>query len=290
MNKYDKLATRLALMLTKFNNGEQLSVKELAEEFNVDERTIQRDFKKLSYLPIEKKNGYYSLAPYCLGKLSFSDIKRFAEFSGVRELYPELSDELIVDILNARVSKTMEVRGHRYEDLSRKVDLFNDIGAAILQRRQIAFVYKEKSRVAEPYRLVNTNGIWYLVATEEGVVKNFALSKVEVLEPMNSYFTPGEQIEKMLLDNKGLWYTQTPIDVTLAIDASVAEYFLRRDLLPHQEIIEQDDEKLIVSTKVAYEEEILKTVRYWIPHITILSPKDLQIKLEETLTNYLKKN
>jgi len=290
MNKYDKLATRLILILTKFNSGEQLSVKELAEEFNVDERTIQRDLKKLSYLPIEKKNGYYSLAPYCLGKLSFNDIKRFAEFSGVRELYPKLSDELIVDILNTRVSKTMEVRGHRYEDLSRKVDLFNDLGAAILQRRQIAFVYKEKSRVSEPYRLVNTNGIWYLVATEEGVVKNFALSKVEVLEPMNSYFTPDEQIEKILLDNKGLWYTQTPIDVTLAIDVSVAEYFLRRDLLPHQEIIEQDNENLIVSTKVAYEEEILKTVRYWIPHITILSPKDLQIKLEETLKKYLKKN
>jgi len=287
MNEHDKLATRLALILTKFNDGEHLTVEALAKEFNVHTRTIQRDFKKLSFLPIEKENGVYRLAPYCLGKLTYRDIKQFAAFSGIQSLYPELSNELIVDILNARVSKTMEVKGHRYEDLSQKVDLFNNIGAAILQHRRITFVYKEKPRIAEPYKLVNTNGIWYMVATQEGVVKNFSLSKIESLVVAEEVFVPDTTIEEILRFNQGLWYTQNPIEVTLVIDASVAEYFLRRDLLPHQQIIEQNDERLIVSAKVAYEEEILKTVRYWIPHMTILSPHTLQEKLEASLRNYL---
>ncbi len=290
MNEHDKLATRLALILTRFNDGERLAVDELAREFNVNARTIQRDFKKLSCLPIEKENGFYTLAPYCLGKLTYKDIKQFAAFSGIQELYPELSNELIVDILNARVNKTMEVRGHRYEDLSRKVDLFNNIGAAILQNRQVRFVYHEKKRSAEPYKLVNTNGIWYVVATQEGVVKNFSLSKIESLSVTETHFIPDEKIEEILHCNKGLWYTQNPIDVTLAIDASVAEYFLRRDLLPDQQIIERTDEKLIVSARVAYEEEILKTVRYWIPHLTIISPVSLQEKLEESLRQYLQRD
>ncbi len=49
---YDKLSQRLACIVMKLNNGERFTVKELAEEFNVNERTIQRDIKeKLSFLP-----------------------------------------------------------------------------------------------------------------------------------------------------------------------------------------------------------------------------------------------
>ena len=70
LEEYDKLATRLILILTKFNSGERLSVEDLAEEFNVSDRTIQRDLKKLSYLPIEKSDGCYSLEAYALGKLT----------------------------------------------------------------------------------------------------------------------------------------------------------------------------------------------------------------------------
>ena len=32
MNKHDKIATRLSLILTKLNNGERLSVEDLAKE------------------------------------------------------------------------------------------------------------------------------------------------------------------------------------------------------------------------------------------------------------------
>lgn len=42
MKEYDKLSIRLVQILSKFNNGESLSAQELAQEFNVDTRTIQR--------------------------------------------------------------------------------------------------------------------------------------------------------------------------------------------------------------------------------------------------------
>ncbi|EAI2740509.1 HTH domain-containing protein [Campylobacter jejuni] len=46
MKEYDKLSIRLVQILSKFNNGESLSAQELAQEFNVDTRTIQRDLNE----------------------------------------------------------------------------------------------------------------------------------------------------------------------------------------------------------------------------------------------------
>jgi predicted DNA-binding transcriptional regulator YafY len=43
---YDKILTRLVNILSKLNDGEALSVKELAEEFGVSTKTIQRDFNE----------------------------------------------------------------------------------------------------------------------------------------------------------------------------------------------------------------------------------------------------
>ena len=39
---------------------------------------------------------------------------------------------------------------------------------------------------------------------------------------------------------------------------------------------------------MTFEEEILQTVRYWIPNIKIISPVTLQKKLEDSLKEYLK--
>ncbi len=43
---YDKTLTRLITILSRLNDGEALSVKELAKELGVCDRTIQRDFNE----------------------------------------------------------------------------------------------------------------------------------------------------------------------------------------------------------------------------------------------------
>ncbi len=56
---YDKTLTRLRIILQRLNDGELLSVKELAEELGVNVRTIQRDFNErlVGNYPIEKKRA-----------------------------------------------------------------------------------------------------------------------------------------------------------------------------------------------------------------------------------------
>ncbi len=286
--EHDKIGVRLGMILTKFNSGESFTVADLADEFDVSKKTIQRDLKvRLAYLPIEKKEGYYRLEKYCLGKLSFDDIKNFATFSGLKALYPSLDDTFIIDVLNKKINPSMHIKGHQYEDLSHKLDDFTAIASAIVKKEQIHFTYKKKQRVVSPYRLLNTNGIWYLAGTQKGTLKAFSFSKITDLKSSNIPFAVDKKIVETIEDDSSTWFTKNHIEVTLEVDVSVAEYFLRRPLLPHQKVLESTDEKLVLFTKVAYEEEILRVVRYWMPHITILTPVYLQEKLEEGLRKYL---
>ena len=51
---HDTLVRRLALILVKLNQGEKLEPRQLAIDFNVNLRTIQRDInERFSYLPLE---------------------------------------------------------------------------------------------------------------------------------------------------------------------------------------------------------------------------------------------
>lgn len=286
--EHDKIGTRLALILTKLNGGKRLRVAALAEEFAVSVRTIQKDLnERLSYIPIKKEQGYYLMESYCLGKLNYDDIRHFAAFSGIRELYPQLSDTLIVDLLNQKTSQSIQVKGHRYENLADRFDDFSRVALAIVKSTVLHFNYKQKPRILHPYRLVNTNGIWYVVGTEDGILKNFSFSKMTDIRNAAHSFTADKAITKIVNDDDSLWYTQQKTAVTLSVENSVAEYFLRRALLPHQETIEHTESHLILRTQIAYEDELFRTVRYWIPHIRILDPEDLQQKLEISLKNYL---
>jgi len=286
--EYDKLGTRLGIILTKFNNNERLNPKELAKEFSVSVRTIQKDInQRLSYLPIVKENGYYRLESYALGKLNYEDIKTFAKFSGIKELYPKLDDSFIVDLLNTKVKQNIKVKGYVYENLSHKVDDFNSIAMAIVTNTKLTFNYKEKERLVKPYKLINSNGIWYLIGVEGSELKTFCFSKIKHISNTKESFTKDKTTINIIENDNSLWFTDEKITVTLTVEASVAEYFLRRPLLPEQKVISQDKNYLTLSCVIAFEEEILRICRHWIPHIRIKTPIYLQKKLEDSLKKYL---
>ena len=60
---YNKALTRLRIILQRLNDGEALGTKELAEEFNVSTRTIQRDFNErlISHYPIYQENKKWKM-------------------------------------------------------------------------------------------------------------------------------------------------------------------------------------------------------------------------------------
>lgn len=286
--QHDTIATRLIIILTKLNQGEKFTVDELVEEFNVTARTVQRDLNdRLSYLPIKKENGYYFLEEYYLGKLNFDDIKNFATLSGIKELYPTMQDGFITDMLSNKINQAYLIKGHNYEDLSSKTNEFKILESSILDTTTVNFIYKDKQRLVRPYKLVNSKGIWYLAGVENDVLKTFSFNKISQLEKTSIKFELDDEISQNIQDDDNVWFTKNQIEVVLKVDKGVSDYFIRRKILPNQIIVEDTENALIVSTKVSFDEEILKIVRYWIPHVKIISPNNLQHKLESTLKEYL---
>jgi predicted DNA-binding transcriptional regulator YafY len=290
MKSHDKIATRLAQLLNKFNSGERLSVEELAEEFGVTKRTIQRDIKeRMSYLPIKKENGLYFLEEYYLGKLNFADMQNFAALSGVRELFPSLQENFLKNILDTTVNQAYMVKGHNYEDLSNKTEEFMHLEVAIVTNLLVEFDYKDKHRTVKPYKMINSKGIWYLAGVEDETLKTFSLTKISKLTPTTVEFEVDVDVQETIKDDDNIWFSPKKIEVVLKVEKEVAGYFSRRNILPNQSIVKNlADGGLLVSTKVAFDEEILKLVRYWIPHVEIVSPDYLQDKLEDGLRKYLK--
>lgn len=111
-------------------------------------------------------------------------------------------------------------------------------------------------------------------------IKNFAtLSGIKSLYPSLS-----KEFINQLKQNELNWFTADKlIEVTLQVDNTVKEYFTRKEILPNQKIVEQNDTHFIINTKVSYDDEILSVVKYWIPYITIVKPLYLKEKLDDVL-------
>ncbi|ECK7692919.1 YafY family transcriptional regulator [Campylobacter jejuni] len=271
MKEYDKLSIRLVQILSKFNNGESLSAQELAQEFNVDTRTIQRDLnERLTFMPIKKENGRYVLESFALGKLSFKDIQNFATLSGIAELYPKLDQGFIVDLLSHRVNKVLMVKNEGFQKVD--YELFKDLGVAILKHNVLNFFYKEKERQIKPYKLVNYKGIWYLLGDENDKLKHFNLDKISKLHTKNENFIPDEKLEEQIQNDPNIWLGESK-EVILKLDKMLRNILFRKEILSNYQIIDED--------------EILHLVKQWIPYIKILAPIELKTRLENILKSYL---
>ena len=294
---HDTIVYRLSQILYLLNIGEKLDPQQLAEEFGVTLRTIQRDLnERFAYLPLQRKGKLYFLDPAFLGKLTNRDMERFASLAGIRGLFPALTDDFLRDIFDARIQSALLVKGHSYESLSGKEALFRTVEQAIVAKHPLDFDYpsqRELKRYAavEPYKLINNKGIWYLAARDGDKLKTFAFTKLDRVEVLTGLtFEHDTAIDAKLSEEDGVWLSEDKMEVVLKVDHEVADYFKRRKLIANQ-IVEKEleDGGLIVSARVGHLNQILPIVRYWIPHLRIISPEGLQAEMEGEITGYLGK-
>jgi predicted DNA-binding transcriptional regulator YafY len=293
---HDTLVQRLAMMLVKLNQGEGLEPKRLAEEFGVNLRTIQRDLnERFGYLPLEKVDGVYRMSPAFLGRLSLKDVERFASLAGVAGLFPSLSMEFLRDIFDARMESALLVKGHHYEDLRGKEGAFKALEQAIVGRRRVRFSYEassgtpgSKDYVVDPYKLVNLKGVWYLAARHDDKLKTFSFGRIDALVATDETFEPDAQMLERIRTEEGVWLSDRTVEVVITVDAQAAPYFKRRRLIANQVIVKElADGGLIVSARVGHANQVLPIVRYWMPHLRIVSPVEMQAELEEGVRGYL---
>lgn len=290
--KHNRLALRLGDILAKLNNGERLEIDNLAQEFQVTTRTITRDLReRFAFLDWNEMGPkYYSLNRSSLGQLYQDDIQRFSYFASIQNLFPKIDQEFY----QKHLTDSILVRGLKYENISHKTHDFSQIKRAIEAQNILLFHYLKNDGITQseyrvqPYLLINRNGIWYLIALDNGKIKTFCFTQISNITITHETFNIDEALLEEIRQSESIYYGNQIERVLIEVDASVSLYFQRRDLLPNQALFQtlENGNLQIMSEKVS-EQEILALVRYWIPHLKIIEPIGLQDKLEEDLKAYL---
>lgn len=294
--KHEQLAYRLSRILHKLNTGERLDIRQLAEEFQTNVRTIQRDLnERLGFLAWNEQGArYYSLDKSKLGHLYPEDIERFANFCSIQDLLPKIDREFY----QGHLTQSIQIKGFQYEDIKGKQHEFDTVHNAVKQNRRLRFNYRKAGRekgkyyTLEPYALINRNGIWYLIGIdcEAGRQKTFCFTQMSGIEACSETFTPNPELQAEMLQNDSISHGNQLSEIIIKVNAAAAPYFLRRNLLPNQETLHKlDNGDLLLSCKNVNEMEVVPIVQYWIPNAVIVSPVELQQKMEQRLHDYLKK-
>ena len=284
------LAERITRILMKLYSGEAVTLPALKEEFDVSERTIFRDLERMSAIVERNSQGEYQLIETFRVELQKKDLTRFAQITGTDKMLPDVRPEALMDILQSEPSDKLQVRSANFEEVSLHDPRFSKLRAAIAEHRICHLTYKDKARTLCPYRLSQNKGIWYLAATDNGQVKSFVVSRIELLNVSKDSFQPQQRIHDELDDEDDVWLNNSVIEVTIHVAQPVARYFLRRALLPRQEILETlKDGSLKIRSRARHENQILPILRFWIPHAHIVEPEALSQKIRKELQEYLGK-
>ncbi|WP_434581564.1 WYL domain-containing protein [Sulfurimonas sp. NW15] len=296
---YDKILTRLTIILSKLNDGEALSVKELAKEFNTSERTIQRDFnERLVSFPI------------------YQEKKKWKMQDGFRvEKTKSLEDEIVLDIIEKiteGIGGKFSTKAHKLlskiknedfnpiytklniEDISDRLADIQVLEGAIKEKREVECWYDDERHpkyktVLKPLKIVNFEGFWYLIALRGDTLKKYYLKNISTPKILERTFTTDSKIESLLENSISIWFQEDvePFEVKLYADKAATKYFQRRPL-PTQKIESlSEDGTMEFSVKITHEMEILPLVKYWIPHLHILEPEWVKEIMHEDLAIYL---
>lgn len=291
---HERLAERLASILTKLNIGHQLSVQELAREFQVSTRTIERDFDRLnSYLPLiqDAQTKKFYLESSYLGRFKLQDIKNFAQLSGINDLYPSLDISFLRELFDNRASLVFSAKGYNFEDATQYAEHFKTLTGSIQKRQQIALFYRGQIRVVKPYRLIHHMGNWYLAAVRKQKLRVYRLGRIEkiICSRRLSQFEHNQAVLQQLKDEDGIWFQHEKQEVILSVHPDVAIYFKQRRIFPEQAILnESETGELVISCQIRHQKQLNPLVRYWIPYLKILEPAHLQQELDDGLQGYLK--
>ena len=301
LKSHDTTVTRLILILSKLDENERPTQHELAEEFGVSLRTIQRDIgQRLTYFPIEKTSDgrLFFTEGFSLKRTSFKDIEMVLlslSLSMVMDISPQFSasaHSLLGKLLVPNFSSSYLVKQDPYEKIDMDSSKMNELEFAIQNKRITNIKTTEQEFEVEPYKIVSFDETWYLFAkdTNDEKIKTFFISNLLHVEYSSKIFKAHRNIDKILQNANTAWFEDgVSYEVKVHVMQEIAHYFKRKKYFASQELVrENDDGSLVLSFSVSNDEELDNLIKSWLPHITVISPKRIRKKMLQELEDYIK--
>jgi len=298
---YDAILTRLIDILTKLSNGELYNTKELASEYNVSVRTIQKDiYERLCSYPIEKDSAgkFKFIDGFSLNKstlnteemllvsLSLSQFKNSKYFK-------KSSNTVLKKLLYPKFINPYYIKNY-FEPIEKDSLLHTQLKEVIKTKEIIEIFFDNNSVIIHPYKIANFDGFWDLFAKDikDNKIKTYPLYKIKKIKHLNKkFYVKDEEIEKLLNQNvHSSWFEDGQTwDVIVLVKQNIAHYFKRKKFLQSQKILkEYKNGDLKILFKVSHDEDIDNIIKSWLPDIYVLEPLNYKQQIKDELENYLK--
>lgn len=300
MKSYDKTLTRLILILTKLSNDERPNIKELASEFGIGIRTIQRDiYERLAYFPIEKdsEDKLKFIDGFTLDRSTLDNDEMMlvylslSQLKGLNNSFETKINTILSKLLLPNFTTPYHIKTTTFEKLEVDSKVVQSIKKAIEQNLISSIKIKNQEKIIYPYKIVSFSGIWYLLAKDEfdNKIKSFMLTDIKNIKLLNNQYSIDKPIDEILSNVHSAWFEDgSSFKVTILVNEVIAYYFKKKKILPTQENIKElKNGDLIVSFMVSHYEDIDNLIKAWLPHIEIIDPIDYKEQITNELQKYL---
>ncbi|MCF7875196.1 MAG: transcriptional regulator [Candidatus Omnitrophica bacterium] len=301
---YDKKIFRLLFILNKLESKGKVKTSELADEFNVSIRSVQRDLELLNmtgFPLVMLDKGIHSFAEgFSLKKMSVSN-----EEASLLSFFYEMTKELgknFEDSFRGILRKVITQEGESsfYAKMpegikfNQGLPFFKELNSAIEDSKTVEFYYftqeKEKWFRVDPLKIIFFDGFWYLLSRVHGKdwILKFRLENIRKLKILNKCFEMPANLKTMLDESVNIWFSEKrDKKIKLKVDKGAARYFRQKIYFPLQKIKKENkDGSLLIESIACDYEEVIPIVLRWIPYVVIISPKAAVEQISDKLKKY----
>jgi predicted DNA-binding transcriptional regulator YafY len=284
-------------ILKHLNEGKKLCVTRLAEEYEVSDRTIRRDFELIRELfgDFMSKEGecYQAYKKVLLQEvLCATDLMTLANIVNLFGVTQK--ESLVSEKTKALIEKSMSV----YEFKSRPFEgvknheIVKKLEHAIKFNKVIRIRYRTERFLSESnfhaYKILFLNENFYMVG-ENISKKSFEFRRVSMIEEVeykSKTFSPHADIQKFIKNIQTPWasFGREDTVVKLRVNKSIRRYFILKQYLPSQKVTKNyENGDILVEYTISNIREIEELIIKWLPRIEIISPQRFKKQLQKTL-------
>jgi len=288
-------------ILKHLNEGKKLCVTRLAQEYEVSDRTIRRDFELIRELfgDFMSKEGecYRAYKKVLLDEvLHATDLMTLANIVNLFGVTQKQS--LISDKTQALIDKSMLVydfKSRPFENMQNH-EVIKKLEHAIKFNKEIQIRYKSERAITQanfkPYKILFLNENFYMVG-ENSSKNQFEFRRISMIEEItykNKTFTTHKDIIDFIKTIQTPWanFGQPNKTVQLRVNKQIRRFFIFKKYLPSQTVVKTyDDGDILVEYAVTNFYEIEELITKWLPRIEIISPRNLKKMIKRTLKEKL---
>jgi predicted DNA-binding transcriptional regulator YafY len=288
------------------------TLDQLAGEFGVTKRTIQRDIAVLeTSFPVvsELRDGsvYWRLVDQTRsGELVFTlselmalyfsrDLLRLLQGSPMQEALDTAIEKIGAklpacshDILR-RLKEQTSVSVTGWKDYSQSSEAIRAINRAIRYRLTVRLSHKplksseHKTRTVDPYRLWYAGGGLYLVAYDHAKqdIRTFAVERIQRVASTNQRFTVREDFDFDAFTRTAFpVHGGEPQQVRIRFSAEQAPYITERHWHDSQKFLPQEDGSVVMELQVGSLWEVKRWLIGWGADAEVVEPRSLKRQIE----------